>query len=89
MEQAPPGVELDPVVLKSHQSFGGRWKYLTSLDLAIQQIYFVFATFNALLLLFDLKISSFNRLLNTFYVNFVFPMGTVSQTLFNFILSSF
>ena len=61
----------------SFDSFGGRWKFLTIIDVALQGLFFALCALSALLTLASVRHHSFRKLLNTYYTAVTFPIGAV------------
>ena len=72
--------DIHPHIIDTYDSFGGRYKFLTILDMILQAFFFSVCTFNSLLAVMGVfpKIQSqMNKFLNCFYVNITFPVGFV------------
>jgi hypothetical protein len=67
--------------LNFHSTYGGRWKFLTMLDVLVQDVFFSLCALNALLNLFGLKFNTLAKLNNFIYTTVAFPVGCVNAFL--------
>jgi hypothetical protein len=78
--------DIHPVILETYDSFGGRYKFLTSLDMILQLFFFSLSAFCsslALMGLFPKTQAQLNKFLNSFYASVTFPIGVVRAQSFN------
>jgi hypothetical protein len=64
--------------LTSYDSFGGRWKFLTIINMVMQAVYFSLCILNTSLSLAKIELVTLRGLLNFFFTSFTFPIGLVS-----------
>ena len=65
-----------------YKSFGGRWKFLTIINVVLQAVFFTLCALNALLGLFNYKKTILSKIVNFFYTTLAFPVAMIVVTVF-------
>jgi hypothetical protein len=77
--------DVHPIVIDTYDSFGGRYKFLTILDMIVQLTFFSLCTvssFLALTGLFTKAQTHLNKFLNYYWISVTFPVGCLVVVLF-------